>query len=363
VVDISLFKSITVRSMIVKKTLLAKAIFVSIVVASTSSLFLISFGKDPITSFYYFFLNAFSYPHGIAESLIKATPLILCSTGLLYAFNSDFLNIGAEGQLHIGAAFAVWLGLSFGGLPPILVLIAAGLFGFIGGGIWALIPMVLKIKLKVNEVLSTLMMNSIGILLVNYLVSDPWRDKAGWELWTPDLSSSYWLPKIIAGTRLHIGFLIALSFVVVYFIILNKTALGYKSKVMGKSRAIANYAGISILKTSLLVALLSGGLAGIAGMIEIYGVQHHLLVGFSPGYGYFAILVAFLSGASFLSATVLSILFGILIVGGMGIQLMGVPDAISRIIVGMLFLAIVLTKIFNKSKNSGAQVNGEKLWP
>jgi simple sugar transport system permease protein len=303
-------------------------------------------GLDP-WQVYLKFGQVFLTSTGLAETLVRATPLMLIALGLIPAFRSGFWNIGAEGQLHMGAFGATLVVMTLaemlgGSLIPLMLVVS-----FLLGSIWGVIPAILRAKLQVNEVLTTLMMNFIAILWIDYLVYGPWRDPEGYGFpLTAMFPEAARLPGLL-GTRVHTGFLIGLVTTVVIYIIMNWTILGYSIKVTGDSPQAARYAGISYTKTIILVMIISGGLAGLAGMGLVSGIVFRLRHGISPGYGYTAIIVAWLGRLNPWATAVSSILFGGLLVGGDVLQMaFDLPVATVFVFQALILIFLLVGEVF-----------------
>ncbi len=280
--------------------------------------------------------------NGIAETLVAATPLILTGLAVTVAARMLLWNIGAEGQLFLGATFASALALNFAGWPRPLLLAAMVVAGAVGGAAWALGPAVLRARLGVNEIITTLMLNYVAILFVDYLVHGRWRDpgSSGFPLSKP-FGESATLPIIVAETRLHAGFLLALAAAALLWLVLRNTRFGYEVRAIGESRAAARYAGMPTERNIVLVMLLSGALAGLAGMGEVSGIVHRIQADISVAYGYTGILVAALARFSPPGVVLVGVLFGALQVGGFSLQTAGAPASIVGILMGsILFVAI-----------------------
>jgi simple sugar transport system permease protein len=307
---------------------------------STIPLFLIA-GVDPVAAFQQI-LSVFTTVQGVTEAAIRAIPIILIAVGLCLPFKMGFWNIGGEGQLFMGGFAATLMVMMFPDSPSFIILPLMILFAFVAGGIWGMIPAFLKARLQVNEVLTTLMMNFIAILWVDFLVYGPWRDPNGYGFpLTPMFPPDARLP-IILGTRIHSGLLIAIASAVLLFLLLSFTRWGYEIKVAGQSKSAAEYAGMSYLLLMLLTMFLSGGFSGLAGMTLVSGIVLRLRHGISPGYGYTAIIVAWLARLNPIGALVVGLLFGGLLVSGDALQI-GLGLAFSTVLVfqGLILLFIV----------------------
>ena len=282
------------------------------------AILILATGNNPLTAYVSLFNGAFGSVHSITETLVKTIPLLLAGLGMAIAFRCKVINIGGEGQIYMGALGATFLTLTFGGAPAIVLFPLGLVGGFLGGGLWAVIPGILKAKIKVNEILTSMMMNFIAILFVSYLISGsgPLHDplSLGWAT-SPPISSSVRLPILLPRSRLHAGLFIAILSTFIVYVLLEKTTLGYQIKAVGANAEAARVSGISVTRAVIISMLLSGGFAGLAGMVEVFGVQYRLVGGFSVNYGYTAIMVALLGKLNPWGTALSALLFGALIVG------------------------------------------------
>lgn len=277
-------------------------------------------GHDPLRAYAGIWRGSFGSVDAVAETLVKATPLILIGLGVVLAFRTGVFSIGAQGQLFLGAIFATGVGLALSDLPGPLLLPLMILAGSVGGALWALVPGALRAYLGINEVVVTLLMNYIAVELVAFLVNGPWRDPNAVESWTPQVGEGGWLAIIVPSTRLHAGILLGLVLTAGVYVLLFKTAQGYRLRAVGANARSAAYGGISVHRQILVAMLASGGLAGIAGMVEVSGVHHRLLLHISPDYGYTAVAVALLGRLTPAGTLLASVLFAALLVGGESLQ-------------------------------------------
>jgi simple sugar transport system permease protein len=299
-------------------------------------------GGDPVRSYLHILDAAFGSVGVINDTLVKATPLILTGLACSIAFRMRLWNIGAEGQFLLGAwgASAVVLAPI---LPPdtpaIVVIPVMMLAGAAAGALWGFIPGVLKAKLAVNEIITTLMLNYIALFWVQYWVFGPWSE-GGFQQTAP-FPKTAWLPRLLdfadvvpglGGLTLHLGFLIAILATAVVWFVVSRTRWGYELRLIGDNPRAARYAGIDIGRKIIVVFAISGALAGLAGVSEVGGVVHRLQDHISPGYGFTAIIIAYLARFGPWRVVVASILFGALILAGREIQPSGVPAMIQGII-------------------------------
>lgn len=298
-------------------------------------------GANPWITYKAMFIGAFGSEYNISETLVKAIPLMLCGLGVSVAFRMLFYNIGAEGQLAMGgfaaAGIALFLPQRFPNLPGWSLIPLMILAGFIAGALWGVLPALLKAFVGANEVITTLMMNYIAILWVEYLWYGPWKDPKGYGFpGTAQFVKAAWLPRW-PGTRVHLGLAFALVAAFLLWLILSKTKWGYEIRVMGENPRAARYAGINLTRNIILVMVLSGGLAGLAGMAEVGGISRRLQTGLTVGYGFTAIIVAWMAKLNPWAVIGVAILLAGLLVGGDQIQItMGLPAAVGLILQGLI---------------------------
>jgi len=299
-------------------------------------------GGDPVRSYVHILNAAFGSVGVLSDTLVKATPLIFTGLACSIAFRMRLWNIGAEGQFLLGAwgASAVLLAPI---LPPdapaIIVIPAMMLAGALAGGVWGLIPGVLKARLAVNEIITTLMLNYIALAWIQFWVFGPWSE-GGFQQ-TAAFARTAWLPRLtdfadaipgFGGLTIHLGFLFALLATAIVWLAVSRTRWGYELRLIGDNPRAARYAGIDIGRKIIVVFAISGALAGLGGMTEVSGVVHRLQDHISPGYGFTAIIIAYLARFGPWRVVLASILFGALILAGREIQPSGVPAMIQGII-------------------------------
>ncbi len=276
------------------------------------------------------------------ESLVQSTPYIFGGLAVALGFRAGLFNIGVEGQIFIGAATGVWAGYAISGLPAIIHIPLAMLFGALGGALWGFIPGLLKAKTGAHEVITTIMMNYIAFRLVDWLLKFPMQDPNEFTPKTPWILETAKLPRLFdTPIRFHAGFFIAILMAVAVYYLLFKTTWGFELRMVGSNPNAARYAGVKIATTTIMAMVLSGALAGMAGANEVLGVNYRLLPAFSSGYGFDSIALALLGKTHPLGVILSSLLFGFLRNGARSMQLaVGVPiDIIS--ILQALILAFV----------------------
>jgi ABC-type uncharacterized transport system permease subunit len=305
-------------------------------------------GVDPLEAYNTVLTGAFTSVDGLAGTAVKAIPLILCGLGVALAFRTLLWNIGAEGQLFMGAFAATGVALYV--IPdasPLLLIPTMLLVGALAGGLWGLIPGALKGLLGVNEIITSLMLNYVAILWVDYLIYGPWRDPAGYGFPGTAPFEAARFPRL-PGTRVHLGLLVGILAAAVIAFALQRTRWGYETRVIGENQQAARYAGMSLVKNILLVMFLSGGLAGLAGASELCGLTTpRLQMGLSPGYGYTAIIVAWLARLNPWAIVLVAFLFAGLLVGGDRMQIvMHLPRATAYILQGIVLFAVLGGELF-----------------
>lgn len=303
-------------------------------------------GVNPMRAYGAMLGGAFGSMRGIMAILMRATPLLLTGLGTTVAFRSGQWNIGGEGQIYMGALGATLVGLAFTGLPVWLHLPLALIGSFIGGGLWVLVPALLKAFRSVNEIISTLMLSYIAIFLIRYLVEGPLQGPSDFMPQTAVIAESAQLPLLNSTYRLHAGIMLALIMTVAVYILLWRTSVGYAIRAVGYNPHAARYGGINIVRNVVLVMVISGGLSGLAGANEVLGFHYRLFDGLSPGYGFTGIIVALLGRLNPIGLVISSLLFSSLVIGANSMQqTVGIPSAIAGIIQSVVVLFVLGTEL------------------
>jgi ABC-type uncharacterized transport system permease subunit len=279
----------------------------------------------------------------VSITLVRSVPLILTGLAVALAFRAGVWNIGAEGQLYAGAVAAAWVGLVGGGLPAILLIPALLGAALAAGAAWAVIPVVMRIRLGVGEVITTILMNFVGIYFAAYMVHGPLQESRGVFPQTDAISESARLPPLVPGTRLHLGFAIAAILAVGMAVLLHRSRAGFLVRAVGASPEAAQVSGRIDARRVLACAFLgSGALAGLAGGVEVAGLTHALYEDLSPGWGYTAIAVALLARLDPLGVVATGILFGALQAGAGAMQRdAGIPAAWVGVVEALVILAVL----------------------
>ncbi len=327
-------------------------------------------GGDPIRVAKFFYEATFGSWAAFSDTIVKATPLIMVGLACAMAFKMKMWNIGAEGQFYMGAFFAslvVLVPIVPTDSPKVVVIGLMVVMGMVGGAVWGFFPGYLKAKFNVNEIITTLMLNYVAILWNNFWIFNKWSD-AGFQM-TPVFEKSAWLPRVtdyareynafiengsglakflssiglerISGMTLHLGVAFGLIAAVVVWWILSRSRWGYEIKLIGDNQEAARYAGINIVRNMVLVMMVSGALAGLAGMAEVSGVVHRLQERISPGYGFTGIIVAWLAKLNPFAIILVSILFGALIVAGREIQ----PSGLAQMLQGIVLFLVISSDV------------------
>ena len=335
-------------------------VFATLAALLVGAVMLLFLKVNPIQAYKALWDGAFGTSNAFAETLVKATPLLLVALGICISFRGDVINIGGEGQMIVGALLATWVGLTFTSLPGWLVITFAMLAGFLGGAIWGGIPGVLKAYFRVNEILSTVMMNAIAVQLMNFLLRDAMIDPAQAERaskipQTARLLDAFQLPRLVP-TRLHLGALVAVILAVLVYILLWRTTLGYRIRAVGQNPNASRYAGIKVPRYIVLSLLLSGAFAGLAGATQVFGVNYRMITdgsasGFTGGAGFNGIVAALFGQLHPIWSIPASVLFGALLVGANSMQrVVQVPSALITALNGLVVVFVVSSEIWRQRR-------------
>ncbi|MCW5721799.1 MAG: ABC transporter permease [Devosia sp.] len=305
-------------------------------------------GGSPLTAYGLMVQGAFGSMFALSETLNRATPLILTGLAAAVAFRAKLWNIGAEGQLYIGALAAVLVGSGLLQMPPALLIPTVMIAGFLAGGMMMVIPTLIKQRFGADEVVITLLLNFIVILFVQMLVEGPLKDPLamGWPQSVPLLAEAK-LPKLLPRLRMHWGLITGVVAAIVLWVMVRKTVLGFEIRAVGENKAAARFAGIPVDKTMLKVALISGGLAGLAGVGEVAGVKGYLSADLSPGFGYSGIVVAMLAGLSPIGTVIAAIFIAAVFVGADSMsRATGISNYVADLVVALSLLCVLVGSFF-----------------
>ncbi len=326
-----------------KIAILSPLIAIVLTLVTMAILFAI-LGKNPIAALNVYFVEPLTDSYSLMEIAVKATPLVMIAIGLSFCYLANVWNIGAEGQFIMGAVCGSWLAVVTNGtgagpwvLPAMLVM------GALGGALWAMIPALCKVKFGANEILTSLMLVYVADLIMDYLVRGPWRDPKGMNFpTTATFDPVANVPVLIEGSRLHAGAIVALIVVMLATVMLGRTIKGFEIRVVGAAPKAARFAGFSSDRLVLFTFAVSGALAGLAGIIEVAGPVGVLQPGISPGYGFTAIIVAFLGRLNPVGILIAGLFLALTFIGGEGAQIsMKIPLDLTKVFQGILLFYVL----------------------
>ena len=318
-------------------------------------------GFDTVEALYVFFIAPLVSSTGLPELFLKAMPIVLCAVGLAIGFRANVWNIGAEGQFTLGAITGGAVALGFYGVDMPFLLPLMVIAGTLGGMAWAAIPAFFRTRFNAHEILVSLMLTYVALLLLSYLVHGPMRDPEGFNFPESRLfQDAALLPKIIEGTRLHVGALITLLAVAGCWVLIARHVIGFQIRVVGIAPKAASFAGFSQKKLIWFTLLLSGGLAGMAGLFEVAGPIGQLTPKISPGYGFTAIIVSFLGRLHPVGVTLAGLLMALTYLGGETAQIrLGMPSAVTGVFQGMLLFWLLASDVLIRYRiRSGGVAHG-----
>lgn len=306
-------------------------------------------GGDLWLSYTSLFKGALGTRYNFLETCVKASPLILTGLAVAFAFRAKFWNIGAEGQLMAGAILAAVIGIHAPAMPRPLMLAIIMAAGFIAGGLWAIIPAFMKMRLKVDDVVSTLLLNYVMLHIMGFLLFGPLQQPgSSWPRSSPIQEMARY-PVLLARSRFHMGILVAVAAVLIVWFINSKTVFGYQSRVVGVNPRASFFGGIDNTKVIFTTAMISGGLAGLAGVGEVCAIHYNLLMDISPGFGYSGITIAMLGRLHPVGTALAAFFFSVIIVGAQSMsRLTGVPTYIADVIQGMALLIMLIALLLTE---------------
>lgn len=313
------------------------AVFLALLVGAGFILFV---GENPLTAYRILFMESLGSVRNIATTLQRATPLMFTGLAVAFAYRAGLFNIGAEGQLYMGAFAAAWVGFTFTALPRLIHLPLAILAGMIGGALWGAIPGFLKAKLGIHEVINTIMLNFIALYLTDWLATGPFHG-GSWVPETARVSASAALARLYPPTRLSSGIYLALLAALIAYLILWKTKQGYELRAVGLNPQAAEYGGINVAKNTIIAMAISGALAGLAGTEQILGLHQRFIVRFSADLGFMGVAVALLGKNHPVGVLLAAILFGALQTGSAAMdRLTSVPRELITIIQALIIFFV-----------------------
>ncbi len=336
------------------------------------AIMLLSLGANPISGYATMFGAAFGSVEGFSETAVKSIPLLLVGVGICIAFRANVINIGGEGQMVMGALLATALALAFPDIPSLLLIPMVLLAGAVGGAFWGAIAGALKAYFNVSEILSTIMLNIVAVQFMNFLLRGPMIDPAeiarGTGIpQTMRLTENADLPILIEGMRMHLGVVVALFVAVAAYILLWRTAMGFRLRSVGYNPHASRYAGISVPKNVTSALAFSGAMAGIAGAILVFGSESHRMVtdggstGFTGSAGFNGIVVALLAGLHPLWSIPSALLFGGMLVGANALQRAAqVPSALIIALNGLIVVFVVSSEYFKQRTLQTGRVEQEE---
>jgi ABC-type uncharacterized transport system permease subunit len=302
------------------------------------AILIVCIGGNPIEAFYYLFKGAFGTSSNIGETVIKAVPLIFTGLAATFAYRCGVFNLGAQGQFVMGAVVSIWIATTLTGIPAVLHIIISITCGALAGGLWAVIPGVLKITRGLNEMIVSIMLNYIAILFMGYLYSAPLRE--GSVPQTAAVTAK--LGRVFSESRIHVGIIIALLIAVIVYYFLFYTSWGFKLRSVGLNATAAEYNGFPVKKLMLLSLIISGAIAGIGGSVELHGTQYRLMAGFGDGYGFDGVSIALIGQLNPIGTVLVAYLFAVLRKGATTMQVgTGMPTSVIDIIQALVIVFAV----------------------
>jgi general nucleoside transport system permease protein len=312
-----------------------------------SSVLILWAGENVFNVWFLMAKSAVGTKYAFYATLTKMAPLLFTGLGIVFAYKVGFWNIGGEGQLYVGAAMAALIGTLPLNLSPWIHIPLILIAGFVAGGLFALIPAWFKWKLNMDDVVTTLMLNFIIIHILETILYGPWLDPVTRWPRSPEIAESAWFPSIIPRTQFHVGIVLSIIVAILVFIVIKKTRVGFEIKMTGLNEKAARFCGMNTKKIFLTAALVSGGLAGLAGVNEVCAIHGYLISDISPGYGYYGIVVALLAGLHPLGVILSSFFFAALLTGASTVsRLTTVPFFIADFIQGIVLIFMMTAMLF-----------------
>lgn len=304
---------------------------------------------NPIFGYERLLFGALGDKLALTETFVVFAPLLLCGLAVALAFTCKFWNIGAEGQLYAGGLIGTFFAVYATSIPAVIAIPATLLFGFLGGAAWAAWPAVLKVKLRVDEVVTTLLGNWVMTYAVAAILFGPWKNPVtGWHE-SPAISDTTKYPILIAGSRFHLGIIVGLLVAVVFYIIIRKTKWGFELLAIGANPTASYAAGINVKRQIIIAAIVSGGIAGLAGIGQVAGIQFHMETDLSPGFGYTGVVIAMVGALSPIGVVLASFLMAVIVQGTQAMsRATGVPWALAEGMQGIILLCLLVGVFFTR---------------
>lgn len=318
-------------------------------------------GQNPLDGYKALVIGALGSKYKLATTLAKTVPLILTGMATAISFMSGIYNIGGEGQLYLGAFAAAYVGFTFTNLPVFIVVILTIIVSALVGGLYAYFPAVLRVRYKIDEVITTIMLNNVAILFTSYLVNYPFQAAEGKMGGTDMIADAFKFQKLVKLSKLNTSIFYTAVIAIFMYYLIKKTSFGYNFKMVGENRIFAKYGGINTKKYMILAMVISGALCGIAGAFEVYGVHYRFLQNISKGYAFDGMLIALIVKNNPLGIILMSIFFGILKTGSNSMEVAtGVPSELILVIQSIIILFIAGENGF-KNKIKEYRLNRGKL--
>lgn len=306
-------------------------------------------GANPAAAYERYLFGPLSSTGSMFEVLLASTPLLFTGLAVAIAFRAGFYNIGAEGQFLAGAIMSTFVGLTWADLPPVLAIPLAMVAGAVGGAVWVFIPALLRVRLRIDEVVTTLLLNPVALLVVQGLLNGPWRNPTNQFPESEHIGEGYVLPHILPNSRVHLGFGVAIVFAVIAWVVLARTTTGLRIRALGSSTPAARFSGVDVERTLLGTALVSGAVAGVGGASQVTGLQGQLTGEISAGFGYTGIVVATLAALTIGGVVVVAVLLADIYVGAeSAARVLQLPPQMGQVVVATLLLVSVAVLVLRR---------------
>lgn len=310
-------------------------------------------GVSPLEAYITLLSGAFGGKISVADTLFASTPLIFTGIATAISFRAGVFNIGIEGALYLGAFAGAWVGFTFTNLPSFILIPLACAFSMVIGGLWGMIPAILKVRFKVNEIVSTIMLNYVAIFFTSYLVNYPFQVPGVANSMSPRISDNSVFLRLTTGSQLNASFFIAVALVILIYLINSRTRFGFESKVTGLNPVFAKVSGFDVNRIIIISMVISGALGALAGSLQIMGVYYRFYDFFSPGYGYEGIPIAILSNNNPIGCILVAVLFGALRSGGATMELItGIPLDLTNVLEAVIifFVTVNIVAVLRKKR-------------